>query len=169
MSDEVVLGQKVLNPSPQTRYVRKVLDTPTHPNARALTECWQAFEAKDGMRMGRDIPSRALAKLLPHILIAEPVGQWDDARIRLAGTALIERFGRDIAGMLVKQLYTDNPEGAKLLLQLGRHTAQSRETGVLDTRIFVEGIEMMHMEMVLLPIYSTDGTSIWLLVGAFKC
>jgi hypothetical protein len=70
--------------------------------------------------------------------------------------------------MLVKQLYADNPEGAKLLLQLGRHTAQSRETGVLDTRIFVEGIEMMHMEMILLPIYSTDGTSTWLLVGAFK-
>lgn len=168
MNDDVVLGQAVLNPSPQYRYVRNVLANASHPGSLSLISCWKEFEAKGGMRMGRDIPSRALAKLLPHILIAEPVRQWEDARIRLAGTALIERFGRDIAGLLVTQLYADNPEGAPLLLELGRRTVQTRQTSVLDTRIIVDDAEMMHMEMVLLPIQSKDGSEIWILVGAFK-
>jgi hypothetical protein len=168
MKDDVVLGQAVLNPSPQYKYVRTVQPNGNHPNSLALISCWDEFEAKGGMRVGRDIPSRALAKLLPHILIAEPVRQWEDARIRLAGTALIERFGRDIAGLLVSQLYADNPEGASLLLDLGRRTVGTHQASILDTRIIVDDSEMMHMEMVLLPIQSRDGSEVWILVGAFK-
>ncbi|MGZ6009891.1 MAG: hypothetical protein ACXWLO_11455, partial [Rhizomicrobium sp.] len=80
---DVVLGKPVLNQSPVYRYIRTVLDTVTHAGAISLVECWRGHEATGGMRMGRDIPSRALAKLLPFILITEPVGDWDDARIRL--------------------------------------------------------------------------------------
>lgn len=168
MSDAVVLGQPVLNPSPQYRYVRTVCAEASHPNSIALMAFWRALEAKDGMRMGRDIPSRALAKLLPHILITEPIDNWSDARIRLAGTAMIERFGREIAGTLVSENYTQDQDGAKLLLQLGARAAQSREPGVLNTRIFADGIEMMHLEIVLLPIFAPDGTGVWNVVGAFR-
>ena len=168
MSDAVVLGQPVLNPSPQYRYVRKVRTEANHPNSIALIACWREHEAKDGMRMGRDIPSRALSKLLPHILITEPIDDWEDARIRLAGTAMLERFGRDIAGTLASEIYTDDQDGAKLLLQLGRRASQSRQPSVVDTRIFVDGIEMMHLEIVLMPIYSANGADIWNLVGAFR-
>jgi hypothetical protein len=168
MSDAVVLGQKVLNPTPQYRYVRTVRSTVEHPSSIALMSCWRELEAKGGMRMGRDIPSRALIKLLPHILITEPIDDWKDARIRLAGTAMIERFGRDIAGSLVSETYNQDDDAAKMFLELGRRAAHSREPGVVDTRIFVDGIEMMHLEIVLLPIYSPDGAGTWNLVGAFR-
>jgi len=168
MGDDVVLGQPVLNPTPQYRYVRKVCPTANHPRSLELMSCWRELEARDGMRMGRDIPSRALVKLLPHILVTEPVDDWKDARIRLAGTALIERFGRDIAGTLVSETYTQDVDGAALFLKLGARAAHSREPGVVDTRIFVDGIEIMHLEIVLLPIYSPDGAGIWNLVGAFR-
>lgn len=111
MTDNIVLGKPILNPLPVHRYIRTVLDKLCHPNARALLECWREHEAKGGMRMGRDIPSRALAKLLPNIIIGEPIGGWDDARIRLAGTALMERFGRDVAGELTSELCPGSRRG----------------------------------------------------------
>ena len=120
------------------------------------------------MRMRRDIPSRALARLLPYILITEPVGAWDDARIRLAGTALMERFGRDIAGELASHVYVNEPSGARLLLQAARRAVETREPGLIDLRILMDEIEVFHLETVLLPIWSPDGSASWSLVGAFR-
>jgi hypothetical protein len=168
MSDGVVLGQPVLNPTPQYRYVRTVRATADHPSSIALISCWREFEAKGGMRIGRDIPSRAIVILLPHILITETVDDWQDARIRLAGTALMERFGRDIAGSLATEIYADDLEGIKFLLQQQRRAMEVREPCVVDTRIFLDGIAMMHLEIALMPIQSPDGAAIWNLVGAFR-
>ena len=165
---EVVLGKPVLNPSPTYRYVRTVIDSLTHPSAIALLECWRSLEEKGGMRMGRDIPSRALAKLLPYILITEPVGAWDDARIRLAGTALMERFGRDIAGELASHVYVNDPNGARLLLRAAQRAVETREPGLIDLRIRMDEIEVFHLETVLLPIWSPDANASWSLVGAFR-
>ena len=168
MSEDVVLGKPVLNPSPKTKFARTELEAAQHPLSIALMECWLDHEVSGGMRMGRDIPSRALSKLLPHVLITEPIGSWDDARVRLAGTALIERFGRDVAGATVSQLYVSDPEGGKLLLRLGRRAVETRKPGLLDTRIFTYDIEAMHLEIVMFPIFSPDGEGVWNLVGAFK-
>ena len=168
MSEAVVLGKPVLNQSPVYRYIRTVLDTVTHAGAISLLECWRGHEATGGMRMGRDIPSRALARLLPFILITEPVGDWDDARIRLAGTALIERFGRDVAGELASQVYAEDPDGAHLMLQQGRRAAETREPSIIELRILMDEIEVFHLETVLLPIFSPDGSASWTIVGAFR-
>jgi hypothetical protein len=134
----------------------------------ALLECWREHEAKGGMRVGRDIPSRALAKLLPYILIAEPVGSWGDARIRLAGTALMERFGRDVAGEVISDAYAEKPDGASSLLAAAHDAAENRHPGLIDLRILMDEIEVFHLETVLLPIQSPDGTARWSLVGAFQ-
>lgn len=134
MQNEVVLGRPVLNRLPAHRYIRKVLDKPNHPNAQALLEFWREHEKSGGVRMGRDIPSRALARYLPNIIIAEPLSQWDDARIRLAGTAFMERFGRDVAGELTSRLYAEDPDGAALLLKLARQAAEIRKPGMIDLR-----------------------------------
>ena len=168
MRNEVVLGRPVLNHLPVHRYVRAVLDKPNHPSALALLEFWHAHEESGGIRMGRDIPSRALAKYLPNIIIAEPLGQWDDARIRLAGTAFMERFGRDVAGELTSHLYAEDPEGAALLLKLARQAAEIRKPGMIDLRIRADEIEVFRIETVLLPIYAPDGATCWAMVGAFR-
>ena len=168
MRNEVVLGRPVLNQLPVHRFVRTVLDRPNHPNAQALLEFWREHEKAGGIRMGRDIPSRALAKFLPNIIIAEPLNNWADARIRLAGTAFMERFGRDVAGELTSHLYADDPDGAALLLKLARQAAEIRKPGMIDLRIRADEIEVFHIETVLLPIFAPDGATCWALVGAFR-
>ena len=168
MRNEVVLGRPVLSHLPVHRYVRTVLDSPNHPSAQALLEFWRGYETLGGIRMGRDIPSRALAKFLPHIIIAEPQGHWDDARIRLAGTAFMERFGRDVAGELTSRLYAEDQDGAALLLKLARQAAEMRKPGMIDLRIRADEIEVFRIETVLLPIYAPDGTTCWAMVGAFR-
>ena len=168
MNQTVVLGKPILSPSPTHLFLRKSLDRLEHPSANALLTFWRDQEPKGGMRMGYDIPSRAVAKFLPHILIAEPVGDWDDARIRLAGTSLIERFGRDVAGDTASHIYAENPEGASVLLKAARRAAVDRDTGLVDLRILRDGIEVFHLETVLLPILSPDGAATWTLVGAFR-
>jgi hypothetical protein len=119
------------------------------------------------MRMGLDIPSRTLAKLLPFILIAKPISHSDDARIRLAGTALIERFGRDVPGELASHLYAADTAGAQLLLQLARHASRTREPGMIDLRVLMDEIEVFHLETVLVPIYSPDGSTGWTMGRGF--
>ena len=168
MSNAVLLGQAVLKPTRQFKFVRTVCTAPKHASTRALIDCWRTYEKDGGMRMCRDIPSRAIGKLLQYILIAEPINDWNDANIRLAGTALIERFGRDIAGMTLCENYADDREGASILLQLGAETTRLREPRLLDTRIFIEGIEMLHLETVMLPIFAPDGVSTWVMAGAFR-
>lgn len=168
MRNEVVLGRPVLNHLPVHRYVRTVLDQPNHPNARALLDVWREHEKTGGIRMGRDIPSRALAKFLPNIIIAEPLGHWHDARIRLAGTAFMERFGRDVAGELTSRLYAEDPDGAALLLKLARQATEIRKPGMIDLRIRADEIDVFHIETVLLPIFAPDGVTRWSMVGAFR-
>lgn len=168
MTDDVVLGKPVLSPLPVYRYVRSALDHLSHPNSQALFACWLEHEAEGGMRMGRDIPSRSLAKLLPNIIIAEPIDHWQDARIRLAGTALMERFGRDVAGETANDLYAEDRDGAKLLLKLARQAAEIRKPGMIDLRILTDDIEVFHIETVLLPIFAPDGSASWAMVGAFR-
>ena len=91
-----------------------------------LIALWESQGARGGMRMGRDIPSRALAKFLPNIVISEPVGDWEDAHIRLAGSVYTERFGCDITGTLLARHLQGRSGGGRLLLMAGK---QAGETG----------------------------------------
>lgn len=168
MSESVVLGQPVHEPSAEFQYPKTVLTAPEHPSAAALIEIWRAHEAEGGMRMGRDIPSRGLAKLLPNIVIAEPIGAWEDAYIRLAGSVLTERFGRDIAGMRISELYQNDPKGGAMLLAGARCADETRQPGLLSTRVTAGKTELMRFEVVALPIFAPDGVTHWCLVGTFR-
>ena len=164
----MVLGQAVHHPSSEFTYPKAMLTEPEHPAAIALIAVWRAYEATGGMRMGRDIPSRALAKFLPGLVIAEPVEDWKDARIRLAGSVLTERFGRDISGMMLSEIYRNDPDGGAKLLQGGRVAATTREPGILSTRVMAGTAELLRFEVVALPIYAPDGVTPWCMVGTFR-
>lgn len=168
MSDSVVLGQPVHQPSAEFQYPKTVLSAPEHPSSTALIEIWRAHEATGGMRMGRDIPTRALGKLLPNIVIAEPQPDWSDARIRLAGSVLTERFGRDITGAQLSEIYRADPDGGAMLLACARRADETREPGLLGTRVLAGSLEVMRFEVVGLPIYAPDGVVHWTLVGTFR-
>ena len=117
--------------------------------------------------MGRDIPCRAIAKFLPNISVCEPIGDWADGRIRLAGQILAERFGSDIRGMLISQLYQADRQGGVLLLQNARRAQASRQPGLLSTRVCRDQFEVMRFEVVALPIFASDGVTDLSMVGTF--
>jgi len=118
--------------------------------------------------MGRDVPSRGIARFLSHISICEPVDDWMDGRIRVAGSILVLRFGRDIGGMLVSDLYADDPKGGRILLETARRAQETREPGLLSARVCSNEVELMRFEVVALPIFAPDGVSPLSLVGTFR-
>jgi hypothetical protein len=168
LSDSYALGERVHKPSERFTYPKAVIAEPQHPTSKVLIAHWRAYEAKGGMRMGRDVPSRAIATLLPSISICEPLGDWVDGRIRIAGSILTLRFGRDIHGLLVSELYKDDPDGGRILLENARRAQETRRPGLLSTRVCAEEHEVMRFEVVALPIFAADGLTQLSLVGTFR-
>jgi hypothetical protein len=168
MSNSVVLGKVVHNPSAEFQYPKAVITVPEHPSSMALIEHWRAHEGRGGMCMGRDIPSRAISKLLSNIAICEPEIGWADARIRLAGSILTERFGRNITGMRISELYESDPEAGRMLVESARQAQEMRQPGLLSTRVVANNTEVMRFEVVALPIFAPDGFTPWCLVGIFR-
>lgn len=168
MSNSVVLGAVVHQPSAEFQYPKAKITVPEHPGSIALIGHWQGCEASGGMRMGRDVPSRATSKLLPNIAICEPLGAWADARVRIAGSILTQRFGRNIAGSLIRELYNSDPESGEMLLEGARQAQETRQPSLLSTRVVSNKIEVMRFEVVALPISSPDGLTPWCMVGIFR-
>src|SRR6202012_1954162 len=81
------------------------LRAPVHFGARLLFSHWQEKQAAGGMIVGRDIPSRAITSALRHLILYEPLEGGHDFRIRLAGSANLRRFSRDVTGMRLSELF----------------------------------------------------------------
>jgi len=134
---------------------------PAHRGARLLLAHWR--EAQGPFVVGRDVPSRPLAKILSGLMLYEPIG--DDFRIRLAGLALLRRFGRDVRGERLSALV-----GAS---QFRAHAAQMREllrTGkplVVEVRLMQQGRIQLCYEMVALRVFAPDEQTPWVLAGLF--
>lgn len=163
----VFLGVPGHAPSAEYSYPKVLLLEPEHPDSAALIAVWNQHAASGGMRVGRDIPSRALSKFLSHIIIAEPNADISDANIRLAGSSMIERFGRDISGLNLSELYVLDPKGSETLLAAAREALASQTPRIVGTRVMWGAIEAMRVESVLLPILSRNGTSQWVMIGTF--
>lgn len=169
MSNEVVLGKSVHTPSPKDfRYLRESAHAAEHPCSLELLAYWRQCEDRGGMRMGRDLPSRAVAKLLPNIAVTEPIDGWADGHIRLAGLVYLERFGRDITGMNIRQLYAGDSAGADAILAGARHCAEHHCPTVLHTQVLAESTELMRFEVLALPIFAPGNNSVWNLAGTFR-
>jgi len=139
------------------------IDSLSHEDAEFLLAHWRHCRQSGGFIMSRDVPSKAIARLMKHLVVLEPVG--DDFTYRLTGMVLTERLGRDVRGMLVSDVFDQKP--AKSLIDAARR--------VIDTdapvfqRIRVRGLlaEIRRPELVLLPVGLPDGPGTWVLVGVF--
>ena len=96
-SQAITHGAFIESPVPDihTRYA--TVEHARHPDALKLLAFWDARPA-DGIVMGRDVPSRAIASLLRNISILEPTEDRSDLRIRLAGASLLKRWNGDVKG-----------------------------------------------------------------------
>ena len=141
-----------------------IVEAPSHPDALKLLAFWDARPA-DGIVMGRDIPSRAVARLLSGILISEPIDGRSDFRVRLAGASLRKRFGRDVKGLKLSEMFS--PAEFQDHLKTGLMAIESCKPFVIDSRLIAGTVEQMHLEVVQFPVIAPDRKSKWLLVGLF--
>jgi hypothetical protein len=115
--------------------------------------------------MGRDIPSRPLAGLLHSIMVTEPIDNRTDFRIRLAGTALRRRWGREITGLRFSDLFS----AETLVIQI-EETSQVLESGqpaMMDVKEVEAGVTRFHREAILLRIFAPDKVTHWIMAGVF--
>ncbi len=74
------------------------------PRLQSVLGHWRAACGDRRMPAQRDIDPAAMVKALPYIFINEPVGDGDDYRVRLVGSAFEEIFGRDITGRTLSDI-----------------------------------------------------------------
>jgi hypothetical protein len=135
-----------------------------HRGARLLLETWRAREAESRFVVGRDVPSRGLARVLSGLALYEPL-RTGDFRVRLAGHALRRRFGRDMTGENLSHLLGE--------AQFAQHAVQMRrlleggEPFVVEVRL-MEGARLrLCYELVALRVFAPDGKTPWVLSGIF--
>ena len=140
------------------------LDTPTLPKAKRLLEFWLAHQP-DGVVIGRHVPSREVAPLLSSLVIYEPVEDGDDWRIRLAGAALLRRFGRDVAGQTISTLYPR--DHFSILRSRAQAVVRLNAPHIDEVTIRNSERTLQHFETVHLPVYAPDRLSKWDMAGYF--
>ena len=137
---------------------------PVHRGARLLLEAWCAREAEGRFMVGRDVPSRALARVLSGLVLYEPL-QTGDFRVRLAGHGSRRRFGRDVTGESLSRLM-DKEEFAQHAAPM-RALLQTGEPYVEEVRVVEDGRLRLCYEQVSLRVIAPDGRTPWVLSGIF--
>ena len=169
MFGKILLG-KTVRDNAQQDYVHTMtpVSLPAHPFTIRLCTYWDNCRANGGMRMGRDIPNRAIAPLLKHVSVAEPVGDWADARLRLAGSGMATHFGHDPSGHLMSDLFGPDKDHLNMLLAGARLSLAANMPGIVDHKVMLNGLVAMRNEMVVLPVLPPEGDDkFWALVGTF--
>jgi hypothetical protein len=133
---------------------------PDHFGAKLTFQTWREKHLNGGFVVGRDLPSRALASVLRNLAIYEPAGV--DFRVRVAGTALVRRYGCDVTGLLLSQLY----EGGAFERQLAQ-MARAKQGVFADVRMVRAARTELQYESLLLPVLSPDLKQDWVLGGFF--
>jgi hypothetical protein len=165
----VVLGRVVDRSHYELEHRMVVVQAPAHPCSIQLLNYWRACEARGGMRMGRDIPSRAIGPLLKDLCVAEPIGDWTDARIRLAGSTMTEYFGQDVSGKLMSEVVGGGRDRDFTLMMNGARYATTRnKPGTIEQTLLDQDRVVLRQEMTGVPIWSPDGDARWLVTGTFN-
>lgn len=140
------------------------IDRMIHPDAGLVAKFWDHRPA-DGIRIGRDVPSRSIARLLGRTVVCEPIDTGRDVRIRVAGHDVTRRFSRDIVRSPMSAIFTDRDEFDLRLRTVNEVVA----TGTPRMMRIVHRcgtVELLRQEAVALPATAPDGVSRWALVFA---
>jgi hypothetical protein len=140
------------------------IDAPVHPQAEKVLAFWNARPA-DGIIVGRDVPSRAIASLLSHVIVHEPINGGSDLKVRVAGTAVRRRFGRDITGETMSNLFP--PAGFPDRLKSVLAAIETGAPQFADCQLSNGSFDILHSELVILPILAPDRVTKWALTVVF--
>jgi len=84
-----------------------------------LYRYWLSKRGLRRMPSRRDIDPSDISRLLPYVGMVEKVD--DEFRYRLAGTALVQQFGRDFTGKTLGSDLSDKPEAVQAMRALAQH------------------------------------------------
>ncbi len=151
--------------APDFRAKGGLIEGPRHPGAKLTFDVWQERMAQGGFVVGRDIPSRALGGVLRNLAVYEPLEGGEDFRIRIAGTAFFRRYGYDVTGRRLSELF-DEPlfdrirDGINAMLDAGEPRSVAVE--------HVQGNRKpLRFEVLFLPVTPPGGAGQWSLTGMF--
>ena len=136
---------------------------PSHPDGCRLLEVWR--EHGGTLVVGQDIPSRRLSRLLPNLALCDYRVAQGDFRVRLAGFALIGRFGMDISHRFLSEVLSEDEHECVYSAMMG-----VRETGspvTIDARIHAQDRQLLHFETTLLRVLAADRSKPLVLAGMF--
>jgi len=141
------------------------IDAMLHPDAEIAMQFWRTRPA-EGIRIGRDVPSRAVARLLSRVIVCEPLPDGGDYRVHLAGGTVIQRFGYDITGECLSEVFDDPSEFRSRLN--GLNEALDSGTPHMMRVVYRAGsVELLRQEVLALPVTAPGGKDRWALVFAF--
>jgi hypothetical protein len=138
---------------------------PLHFGAQLLLARWRELQDSDGFVMGRDVPVRPLGGILRNLAIYEPLDACRDFRARLAGTAFLRRFGRDITGLKLSEIFLE-PRFEKHRAGMAE-IVRTREPQAFDVKMRRGNRTLWRGEALRLPVESADRKNIWVLSGLF--
>ncbi len=143
----------------------KVIAEAKHADSQKLLAYWRDCAGRGGLKLGRDLPAATVARLMSRLIVFEPIEHGADFRIRLAGTGLIRRFGKDVSGQLLSELY----QGGTLKSYVSNlHATLTKNAPLIVEVTITEGPnELFHIEYVFLPVLSYDAKETWVVVGVF--
>ena len=137
---------------------------PVHFGARLLFNHWRERQGNGGMIVGRDLPARGLSPTLRNLILYEPIAGASNFHVRLAGSALLRRFGRDVTGLNLSELFHGTA--------FERHRSEMTNM-ILDRRHFSADVVLkksrrtsLQYEMLGLPVLHESGAR-WALAGIF--
>jgi len=154
-----------LAPDPQTGFKQceSRRSAPCHADARLLLDYW--YERGRVLVMGQDLPSRRIAKALPNLAILDWRSANNDFRVRLAGFALVRRFGYDIGHRYLREIVTG--EEHERLRALFLEVRNSGLPAVRDVTIRSSDRPPVHYEMIAVRVLAVDRETPLVLMGMF--
>jgi hypothetical protein len=145
--------------------MRTELTEPSQFGAKLLLEYWRDKATEGGFVVGRDVPSRALACVLRNLALYEPIDDAADFRVRLAGTAFIQRFGREITGLKLSDICASKNFELQRAIMTG--VVAKAKPCVAGVKITRDARALLHFETMHLPVWAPNRKSVWVLGSLF--
>jgi hypothetical protein len=128
-------------------------------------EIWEDRERDGGFVIGCDLPSRALSRTLSHLMVNEPTPDGTDFTVRLAGSMFLNRYGRDVTGCRLSQLFDEDT--AMRHCMDAAESLRSNRPLYLDVLLTEAGLVRSHYEIIRLPVWAPNKSARWSLAGMF--
>lgn len=144
----------------------QVIEEPTTALAHRLLAFWHGFRARNILPARSDLPCRALAPVLPKMILYEPHGPAPaDWRIRLMGTELVNRFGLNAAGRPIDAVYS--ADQSDRLIAAFEQVCQTLQPRCAAGRILGLDRDVVQFESVTLPILERPAGDLWIATAIF--